>query len=78
MGKEIEDEIKELFNQIDENKNQSLDQRELHKALCSVGLNPSVEELAQYFQQFDKDNSGTISYLEFSIIVKDILKKELL
>ncbi|CAD8196479.1 unnamed protein product [Paramecium pentaurelia] len=78
MSQDIEQEIQELFNQIDENKNQSLDQRELLKALQSVGLNPGTEELTQYFAQFDRDKSGTISYQEFSHIVKDILKKELL
>jgi Ca2+-binding EF-hand superfamily protein len=48
-----------------------LDLRELHKALVSVGLNPSIEELQAYFKSFDKDNDGTISYDEFSTIVKD-------
>ncbi|CAD8122209.1 unnamed protein product [Paramecium sonneborni] len=78
QSQDIEQEILDLFNQIDENKNQQLDQRELLKALQSVGLNPGTEELSQYFAQFDRDRSGTISYQEFSHIVKDILKKELL
>lgn len=78
MGKEIEEEIRELFEKIDQNKNGQLEQRELHRALVGIGMNPSSEEMQQYYRMIDKDNDGTINYNEFSIILKDILKKEML
>ena len=47
-------------------------------ALVAVGINPSVEELQSYFRMFDKNNDGIINQDEFSLILKDFLKKEML
>ncbi len=41
VGKEIEDEIRELFEKIDVNKSNSIERPELKKALMSCGLNPT-------------------------------------
>ena len=78
MSKEIDDEIRELFDKIDSNKNMHLDRHELKKALMNVGLNPSEVELERYFQTFDKNNNGVLQFEEFSMIMKDMLKKEML
>jgi Ca2+-binding EF-hand superfamily protein len=49
----------------------------MHKALVNIGINPGHEELQYYFKLFDKDNDNTISYEEFSSIIKDFLRKEM-
>lgn len=51
---------------------------ELRRALLSIGISPSDEELDQYFRTIDKNKDGTIRYDEFSLIVKDLLKREML
>lgn len=45
MSKDLEDEISELFKVIDVDKNNFIDQKELQKALVSIGISPSVEDL---------------------------------
>ena len=50
----------------------------MHNALVSIGINPSVDELQYYFRTFDRNNDGQIHYDEFSLIMKDILRKEML
>lgn len=73
----LDQEIKELFDSVDENKNGSLDSAELHNALVSIGINPGNEELQYYFNLFDKDKDDKISIEEFSSILKDFIRKEL-
>lgn len=73
----LDDEIKELFDSVDDNGNGCLDPSELHKALVNIGINPGHEELQYYFKLFDKDGDNTISYEEFSSIIKDFLRKEM-
>ena len=50
----------------------------MHAALISIGVNPSVDELQNYFRTFDRNNDGQIHFDEFAQIIKEILRKEML
>jgi Ca2+-binding EF-hand superfamily protein len=73
----LDDEVRDLFKSVDENGNGHLEPNELHKALVDIGINPGHDELLHYFKMFDKDGDNTISYDEFSSIIKDFLRKEM-
>lgn len=51
---ELEEEIEKLFYVVDINQNGWLDQKELHDALVSVGINPAPDDIVEYFRSFDK------------------------
>ena len=66
-----------MFVELDKDKSGFLDRKELKKALISIGIAPSYDELNAYFQMFDKNKDQKISEAEFSHIVKDFLQKEM-
>ena len=57
--------IKQIFNQFDKNKNNTIEKNEL--ATLAIALNNSLSraELQDFFKEFDKDNSSTITWEEF-------------
>jgi Ca2+-binding EF-hand superfamily protein len=42
-----------MFDEIDTNKNNSIDPKELKEAMIRIGINPSPEELTDILNQFD-------------------------
>lgn len=78
MSKEIEQDIKELFEKVDVNKNGFIDQEELKVSLVSIGVNPSPQQLKDFVEQFDLNKDGKIKQEEFSKIVKDYFLREVL
>ena len=53
---DLDSQISDLFNQIDLDKNGTLDIKEMKRALISLGISPTVEEMKNYFQMFDFDD----------------------
>ncbi|CAK66553.1 unnamed protein product (macronuclear) [Paramecium tetraurelia] len=74
----LDQQIEDLFNSIDSNQNGWLDPKELNIALLQLGINPTPQELDQYFQVFDKNHDEKISKMEFNVIIKDQLMKAIL
>ncbi|CAD8127090.1 unnamed protein product [Paramecium sonneborni] len=74
----LDQQIEDLFNQIDSNRNGWLDPKELNIALLQLGINPTPQELDQYFKVFDKNHDEKISKMEFNVIIKDQLMKAIL
>lgn len=67
------DEITEIFNQFNENNpDGSLDSKEFTRLYIKLRPEPAelIDEISQYvFGAFDKDNSGTINFNEFMVII---------
>mgnify|MGYP006152447051 CR=1 FL=1 len=65
FSKEELERIKQIFNQFDKNKNNTIEKNEL--ATLAIALNNplSPAELQDFFKEFDKDNSSTITWEEF-------------
>ena len=65
FSKEELERIKQIFNQFDKNKNNNIEKNEL--ATLAIALNNSLSpaELQDFFKEFDKDNSSTITWEEF-------------
>lgn len=65
FSKEELERIKQIFNQFDKNKNNTIEKNEL--ATLAIALNNSLSraELQDFFKEFDKDNSSTITWEEF-------------
>ena len=65
FSKEELERIKQIFNQFDKNKNNTIEKNEL--ATLAIALNNplSPAELQDFFKEFDKDNSSIITWEEF-------------
>ena len=59
------EEIKQIFNQFDKNKNGYIDKSELNSLSIALNDHMSPAELHDLFKNIDKDNSGRISWDEF-------------
>ena len=57
--------IKQIFNQFDRNKNNTIDKKELAALARAINSELSPAELQDFFKSFDKDNSSTITWEEF-------------
>lgn len=75
---ELQKEIQELFFEVDVDRSNFIDKNELGQALMKVGMNPTNQELDEYFLKFDKDGNGKISYGEFLYIFQDKIKSEMM
>tara|TARA_B110000261_G_scaffold133264_2_gene149943 strand:- start:1526 stop:1753 length:228 start_codon:yes stop_codon:yes gene_type:complete len=57
--------IKQIFNQFDKNKNNTIDKKELSTLAIALNDPLSPAELHDFFKSLDKDNSATITWEEF-------------
>jgi Ca2+-binding EF-hand superfamily protein len=57
--------IKQIFNQFDKNKNNTIDKKELASLATAINGPLTPAELQDFFKSFDKDNSSTITWEEF-------------
>ena len=62
--------LAQVFKQIDENKNKSLDISELEGGLRLIGVNLNEEQCAALLKYFDKDGSNTINFNEFLVAIR--------
>jgi len=68
-----EDELEEwrtIFNLFDVDGDQSITGEELGVVLRSMGQNPSEQELKEMISEMDEDDSGTVDFEEFVILMK--------
>lgn len=57
--------IKQIFNQFDKNKNNTIEKKELSTLAIALNYPLSPAELQDFFKCLDKDNSSTITWEEF-------------
>jgi len=53
------------FADIDENKNNTIERKELKRALKNIGYNFSDSQVTAFFLMVDENNSGTVELEEF-------------
>ena len=64
--------LREKFDELDTNKNGQLDAEELHAVFKGMGKQISVGTISNMLRLADDDNSGSISFEEFSQIIQAI------
>ena len=65
IDREKINELNEHFNELDVNKNGTLDKKELKKLLILSGEEITNELLDEIFELFDSDENGRITWREF-------------
>ena len=75
---EILKEIMVLFNQVDSNKDGHLDFTELKDIFSAIGVNIGPTELKAIMKRFDKSGDGVISKEEFTSVMIDKLKTDMM
>ena len=76
ITEEEQQEIKEAFNIIDKDCDGFIKTDELATLLRTLGHNPTKEELDELIKQYDIDNSGTIDFNEFIVLMNNKLKEQ--
>ena len=71
-----EEDIGQLFNDMDVDKNGLVNYTEFISALIDYEKNIKMEHLVACFQNYDEDNSGKISFKEFCNILRPQNEKE--
>ncbi|CAO3564224.1 unnamed protein product [Mortierella alpina] len=74
--KQVE-EFQECFNTFDRNADGSINRRELHALLHTVGHKVNPEGFEVLLKEFDVDTSGTIDFQEFILLVDRLMKHKL-
>ena len=59
---------------FDEDGSGAIETNELKDVMNKLGLNPTGDELKDIIQDIDKDNDGTIDYIEFKRLMATKLK----
>jgi len=78
LTKELQDEIMDLFRELDMDGNGTLDIHEVVRSLTQLGGNPTQEEISKMFALYDKDKDGKITKEEFYAVMEEKLKKDIL
>ncbi|EGR32199.1 hypothetical protein IMG5_092660 [Ichthyophthirius multifiliis] len=78
LTKDLEQQIYQLFRQVDINDDKQIQIDELNNLLAKIGINASNAELEEYMRRYDKNNDGTISFDEFKIIMQEKIKNEMM
>ncbi|XP_060068153.1 neo-calmodulin-like [Ylistrum balloti] len=71
----LDTEIKELFNAFDEDKSNSISLGELRKAMNFMGLSPTKKEVQAAMKNLDKNGNGKIELKEFKTFIKAEMEK---
>jgi len=68
-----EDRIAQIIDEVDKDKNGTIDFQEFVTLMQSAGALPNPDdELRAVFRVFDKDGDGTISFNELSTVMKNL------
>lgn len=62
---EDEDEVRHLFDKLDEDGDGAIDVREFKHLLAAAGLPPDTDAVVAAIQSVDRDHDGTLSWTEF-------------
>lgn len=58
-------ELKQAFNEFDNDGSGTITTKELGYAMRAMGMNPTEQELLDLINEFDTDGSGQIEFPEF-------------
>ena len=66
------------FKNVDKDNNQSIDEYELEKIMAQISNDmgaepPTKEDVKEVLDSLDTDRNGTINFVEFKALIKDIL-----
>ncbi|KAL4383255.1 hypothetical protein GQ457_15G008190 [Hibiscus cannabinus] len=70
------EELREIFQSFDRNKDDCLTQLELGSLLRSLGLNPRSDQVETVIQKVDMNNNGLVEFSDFMTIVAPELMLE--
>lgn len=71
LTKDQVQEYKEAFRNFDQNGDGSISCKELRTFLKSMGQNPSDADVKKIMKRVDKDESGTIDFSEFIVMMSE-------
>lgn len=66
--------LKDSFNAFDRNKDNTINRRELHALLHTVGHKVNASGLEDLLSKYDVDKSGTIDFEEFIALTDKLIK----
>jgi len=78
----FEEVAKAAFSSVDTDGSGEIDAKELGKVMQQLASEtnteePSVEEVNEVLEALDEDKSGKISYKEFKVLIREVLKNML-
>lgn len=68
------DELREAFAIYDLDGDGTITTRELGSVMRALGLNPTEAEILNFIKEADLDNSGSINFDEFAVLMFDKIK----
>lgn len=68
------EELKEAFAIYDLDGDGVITTRELGSVMQALGLNPTEAEILNFIKEVDSDNSGSINFDEFSVMMVDKMR----
>lgn len=74
LSQEQLEELKEAFSMYDLDGDGVITTRELGSVMRTVGLNPTEAEILNFIKEADTDNSGSINFEEFSVMMVDKMR----
>eukprot|EP00359_Climacostomum_virens_P006996 CAMPEP_0204901686 /NCGR_PEP_ID=MMETSP1397-20131031/3221_1 /ASSEMBLY_ACC=CAM_ASM_000891 /TAXON_ID=49980 /ORGANISM="Climacostomum Climacostomum virens, Strain Stock W-24" /LENGTH=2959 /DNA_ID=CAMNT_0052070073 /DNA_START=53 /DNA_END=8932 /DNA_ORIENTATION=+ len=78
ISKSTADEIEELFNLFDTDKDGFIDERELEKAFRAYNQNPTPQELRDIVRMMDTNRNGKIELNEFKSAMESKIKQDIM
>mmetsp|Transcript_27029 Transcript_27029/g.41911 ORF Transcript_27029/g.41911 Transcript_27029/m.41911 type:complete len:155 (+) Transcript_27029:72-536(+) len=64
------DEFREAFEMFDKDGDGTISPKELEDVMNSIGMQPTAEEIAEMIADVDEDQSGSIDFDEFLVMMK--------
>ncbi|XP_023326248.1 calmodulin isoform X2 [Eurytemora carolleeae] len=68
--------FRDTFVIFDKDGDGTIDTKELSTVLKSMGYNPTIEEIRDMVDQVDNDASGSIEFLEFLLLMGNIMRDQ--
>jgi Ca2+-binding EF-hand superfamily protein len=78
MAKLNDDELKQVFDAFDADKQGTISAKEFINVLRQAGVTPeqaSDDIIAQIIQAFDQDGNGSLNFPEFKNLLNEVLSK---